>query len=78
MPGRLVHAQPSHCRPGMLLPLLPLCYTMGSGVAPFDPQRVSEPSAQSAEDLELRAHVENALSAKLGLLLDEFSQFACL
>lgn len=30
---------------------------------PFDPQRVPDSAAQSAEDLELRAHVENALSA---------------
>ena len=30
---------------------------------PFDPQRVPDSAAQSAEDLELRAHVENALCA---------------
>ncbi len=30
---------------------------------PFDPQRVPDPAAQSSDDLELRAHVENALSA---------------
>ncbi len=30
---------------------------------PFDPQRVPDSAAQSSDDLELRAHVENALSA---------------
>ncbi len=47
----------------MLSPLLHLCYTTGSGVDPFDPPRVPDSAAQSAEDLELRAHVENALCA---------------
>ncbi len=47
----------------MLLPLVPVCYTTVSGVDPFDPQRVPDSVAQSAEDDELRAHVENALSA---------------
>lgn len=47
----------------MLSPLLPRCYTSGSGVDPFDPQRVPDSAAQSSDDLELRAHVENALSA---------------
>jgi hypothetical protein len=32
-------------------------------VDPFDPQRVPDSAAQSSDDLELRAHVENALSA---------------
>ncbi len=47
----------------MLSPLLPICYTSGSGVDPFDPQRVPELEDQSSEDAELRAHVEQALAA---------------
>ena len=47
----------------MLSPLLPICYTSGSGVHPFDPPRVSDSAAQSSEDAELRAHVEQALAA---------------
>lgn len=64
LPGRLV-LNPAVVAPGveMLSPLLPRCYTSGSGVAPFDPQRVPDSVAQSSEDDELRAHVENALSA---------------
>ena len=47
----------------MLSPLLPICYTSGSGVHPFDPPRVPDSAAQSSEDAELRAHVEQALAA---------------
>ena len=47
----------------MLSPLLPICYTSGSGAHPFDPPRVPDSAAQSSEDAELRAHVEQALAA---------------
>ncbi len=51
----------------MLSPLLPRCYTYGLAVDPFDPHSVSDSAAQPAEDSELRAHVEQALSASYEL-----------
>ncbi len=47
----------------MLSPPLAPCYTSEQELAPFDPQRVPDSAAQFSEDLELRAHVEQALSA---------------
>lgn len=47
----------------MLSSLLPRCYSSGSRADPFDQKRVPDSPANSNEDLELRTHVEAALSA---------------
>jgi len=47
----------------MLFPVSPACYTTEAGPHPRIPFRVSENTAHHAEDAELRAHVEQALSA---------------
>ena len=47
----------------MLFPVSPACYTKEAGPSPRIPFRVSENTAHHAEDAELRAHVEQALSA---------------
>ena len=47
----------------MLLPVPLPCYTYGLAADPFDPQRVPDNTSPSSDDLELRAHVEQALCA---------------
>ena len=47
----------------MLFPISLRCYTREVGPTPRIPSRVSENTAHHAEDAELRAHVEQALSA---------------
>lgn len=47
----------------MLSSLIPRCYTSGSRADPFDQKRVPDAPVNSNQDLELRAHVESALSA---------------